>query len=48
MAIILNRPQVINALTTDMIRLIRQALDEARIRMTSLDGSLLLLAKCLP
>jgi enoyl-CoA hydratase/carnithine racemase len=30
MAIILNRPRVINALTTEMIRLIRQALDEAK------------------
>ncbi len=30
MAIILNRPHEINALTTGMVRLIRQALDEAR------------------
>ena len=30
MAIILNRPRAINALTTEMIRLIRQALDEAQ------------------
>jgi len=30
MAIILNRPRAINALTTEMIRLIRQALDETR------------------
>ena len=30
MAIILNRPRAINALTTEVIRLIRQALDEAR------------------
>ncbi len=29
MAIILNRPHEINALTTGMVRLIRQALDEA-------------------
>ncbi len=31
MAIILNRPQVINALNTEMIRSIRQALDEAKV-----------------
>jgi enoyl-CoA hydratase len=30
MAIILNRPRAINALTTEMIQLIRQALDEAK------------------